>query len=104
MNYRIELRNGMKFNCNEIKDIGSNYAITIGDYVSFLPISSVRWIDPTFESTQIRIHRNQADRIAEVIFVSEKHLLVRYQMPNGKIFHNYLLPNGSYKSVKLSSF
>jgi hypothetical protein len=102
MNYKVELRNGMKFICNHITDCGNNYAITIGDNVSFISISSVRWIDPTFESTQIRIHRNQADRNAEVIFVSEKHLLVRYQMPNGKVFHNFLLPNGSYKSVKLS--
>jgi len=88
--------------CAYDKDMTSLDAITIGDAVSFIPTSDVRWIDPTFEPTECLIHRNQADRIAVYVAVSSKSILVRYQMPNGKVFHNRLFPNNTYKAVKLS--
>ena len=110
-NWKVELQNGMTFICNNIEMIGklnreetptNVYAITIGDAVSFIPTSDVRWIDPTFEPTECLIHRNKADRVAVYVAVSSKSILVRYQMPNGKVFHNRLFPNKTYKAVKLS--
>lgn len=105
MNYKVELQNGMTFVCNNIQSPDSNqhiYAVTIGDSVSFIDVSDVRWIDPTFAPTECLIHRNQADRVAQYVAVSSKSVLVRYQMPNGRIFHNRLFPNNTYKAIKLS--
>lgn len=104
MNYKVELQNGLTFVCNRIEcisDMAIHYRITIGDSVSYILVSDVRWIDPTFASTEIQIHRNQANRTANVIQVYSDKILVNYQMPNGRIFHNFLLADDKYKAVKL---
>jgi hypothetical protein len=104
MNYKVELQNGMTFVCNQIESAKYNqntYAITIGEVVTFIAVSDVRWIDPTFAPTEIQIDRNQANRTATIVAVWNDKMLVRYQMPKGKVFHNYLYPNNTYKSVKL---
>ena len=101
-NWKVELQNGMTFICNNIEEKSFNvYTITIGDSVSFIPTADVKWIDPTFQATECLINRNQADRVAEYVAVSSKSILVKYEMPNGKVFHNRLFPNNTYKAVKL---
>ena len=77
------------------------YTITIGDSVSFIPTADVRWIDPTFQATECLVNRNQADRVAVYVAVSSKSILVKYQMPNGKVFHNRIFANNTYKAIKL---
>jgi hypothetical protein len=105
MNYKVELKNGMTFVCNQISDAlyDRKYAITIGDVVTFIAVSDVLWIDPTFESPEVIIERNQANRTATIVAVWNDKMLVRYQMPKGKVFHNYLFPNNTYKSVKFQN-
>jgi hypothetical protein len=106
MNYKVELKNGMTFVCNNISDVlydSQKYAITIGEVVTFIAVSDVLWIDPTFASAEVTIHRNQANRIATIVAVWNDKMLVRYQMPKGKVFHNYLFPNNTYKSVKFQN-
>jgi hypothetical protein len=105
MNYKVELKNGMTFVCNQISDAlyDRKYAITIGDVVTFIAVSDVLWINPTFEPCEVIIERNQANRTATIVAVWNDKMLVRYQMPKGKVFHNYLFPNNTYKSVKFQN-
>ena len=101
-NWKVELQNGMTFICNSIEEKSNNvYTITIGDSVSFIPTADVRWIDPTFQATECLVNRNQADRVAVYVAVSSKSILVKYQMPNGKVFHNRIFANNTYKAIKL---